>query len=604
MWLTIRSGAGEGDTVEVTGSHFVVGRDEACDLRIDDERASRRHAAFEALPDGRAALRDLGSSNGTYVDGQLITAPIVLEGNETIQIGNTILIVTRGAGAGGRTVIGVVPGGLARPAAAAEPAVSPTAEAPTPSSVERVRLRRSVRRLGVLAGLLSTLAVGGIAVGVLFVVGVIGGEEKPEQPLSVPELIAAVESSTVQIRGKDVPSDDSVGTGTGWVLDAEQGLIVTNAHVVNAFPLMVVAVGDDERSAEIVGVAPCEDLAVLRLRDTEGLVTLPLGSQSRLALGETVVALGFPVNAALGDDLTATTGVVSVVQTEWSIPNLDVPLLTNVIQTDAVINPGNSGGPLVDTHGTVVGINTLGVQMAASLGFAIPIDVVKRVVERLRTDGRVLRSWSGLTLRPLVDYAQGTVFDGEKGVIVDDVAPASPAERAGVQKGDRLLEVAGRETNGRYREDLPEILWTLADLPDGRPAALVVERAGTRLRVSVVPELCDGCDVLGFEAPRWGSTFQAITRDRVPDLAFQRKSGVYVLGVKYPGPAAEAGLREGDILLSVDRVAVGDLAALAAAYERVCLSDGGRPSVLLEILRDGRRTFLAVDVLPSAAEGR
>ena len=200
----------------------------------------------------------------------------------------------------------------------------------------------------------------------------------------MPELIAAVEPSTVQIRGKNAPSDESVGTGTGWVLDAEQGLVVTNAHVVNAFPLMVVAVGDDERSAEIVGVAPCEDLAVLRLRDTEGLVTLPLGSQSRLVLGETVVALGFPVNAALGDDLTATTGVVSVVQTEWSIPSLDVPLLTNVVQTDAVINPGNSGGPLVTLEGELVGVNSAGLTQFGNRpiqgqGYSIGVDRVREV---------------------------------------------------------------------------------------------------------------------------------------------------------------------------------------------------------------------------------
>ena len=388
--------------------------------------------------------------------------------------------------------------------------------------------------------------------------------------------------------------------GSGVIVSAD-GYVVTNHHVAeNAREIRCVLADRRQVEAAVVGLDEPTDLALLKLTLAPGETLTPaeLGASTSVAEGQFVMALGAPY----GFERSISLGIVS--NARRNLGDGDRRAYNNWIQTDAAINPGNSGGPLVDTHGAVIGINTLGVQMASSLGFAIPIDIVRRVVDRLRTDGRVLRSWSGLTLRPLVDYAQGTVFDGEKGVIVDDVAPASPAERAGLQKGDRLLEVAGRETNGRYREDLPEILWTLADLPDGRPAVLVVERAGAPRRVSIVPELCDGCDVSGFEAPRWGATFQAISRDRVPDLAFLRRSGVYVLGVKFPGPAAEAGLREGDILLSVDRVAVADLSALAAAYERACVADPGKPSVLLEVQRDARRTFLAVDVLPSAAEER
>jgi S1-C subfamily serine protease len=383
--------------------------------------------------------------------------------------------------------------------------------------------------------------------------------------------------------------------GSGVIVSAD-GYVVTNHHVAEkAREIRCVLADRRQVDAYVVGLDEPTDLALVKL-DVKPDAKLPyadLSASTGVTDGQFVMALGAPY----GFERSISLGIVS--NARRNLGDGDRRAYNNWIQTDAAINPGNSGGPLVDTHGAVVGINTLGVQMASSLGFAIPVDVVRRVVDRLRTDGRVLRSWSGLTLRPLVDYAQGTVFEGEKGVIVDDVAPGSPSEKAGVLKGDRLLSVAGRETNGRYREDLPEILWTLADLADGKPAKLEVERGTSTKSITMVPELCDGCDVAGFEAPRWGATFQAISRDKVPDLAFHRKAGVYALGVKYPGPSAEAGLREGDILLSVDRITVADLSTLAAAYERTCAARPGKASALLEILRDGRRTFVAVDLHPA-----
>ncbi len=388
--------------------------------------------------------------------------------------------------------------------------------------------------------------------------------------------------------------------GSGVIVSPE-GYVVTNHHVAEK-ATEIRCVMNDRRQVEasVVGLDEPTDLALLKLVLSPGekVPYAELGVSAELAEGQFVMALGAPY----GFERSISLGIVS--NARRHLGDGDAHAYNNWIQTDAAINPGNSGGPLVDTRGIVVGINTLGVQMASSLGFSIPADIVRRVVDRLRTDGRVLRSWTGLTLRPLVDYAMSTVFDGEKGVIVDDVAPGSPGERAGLEKGDRLLRVGQRETNGRYREDIPEIHWTLADLPDGRPAPFEIQRAGAKRILLVVPELCDGCDVMGFEAPRWGATFQSITRDRVPDLAFHRKSGVYVLGVKYPGRAAEAGLREFDIVLSVDRMPVADLSALAGAYERTSGTATGKRTVLLEILRDGRRTFLAVEVPAAEKEGR
>ncbi len=388
--------------------------------------------------------------------------------------------------------------------------------------------------------------------------------------------------------------------GSGVVVSPD-GYVVTNHHVAENAKEIHCVLGDRRQvDATVVGLDRPTDLALLKLALAPG-DTLPwadLAAGEPVEEGQFVMALGAP----FGFERSISLGIVSNARRAFG--EVDEHLYNDWIQTDAAINPGNSGGPLVDSHGRVVGINTLGILSANNLGFAIPVDVVKRVADRLKTDGRVLRSHLGITLRPLVDYVQGTVFPGDKGVIVDDVAPGSPAEAAGLQKGDRILRVAGKDTDGKYREDLPEIRWTLADLPDGRPAPMRVERNGQLLSIRVTPDLADPGDDDGLEAPRWNATFQAIHRDRVPDLAFHRAQGVYVLGVKYPGNGAAAGLRENDVLLSVDRKPVPDLDALRRLYEGAVSDARARKVALLEVLRDGSRLFLALDFARDFVEGK
>jgi S1-C subfamily serine protease len=379
--------------------------------------------------------------------------------------------------------------------------------------------------------------------------------------------------------------------GSGVIVSAD-GYVVTNHHVAEKAREIHCVLADRRRvAASVVGLDRPTDLALLKLALAAG-ETVPyavLGSSAALEEGQFVMAMGAPY----GFERSISLGVVSNARRHLGGPE-EHPF--NVwIQTDAAINPGNSGGPLVDVRGGVVGINALGVPEAHALGFAIPSDVVRRVADRLRTDGRVLRSATGVTLRPLVDYVQGTVFEGDHGCIVDDVAPSSPAEAAGLEKGDRLLRVAGRATDGKYREDLPEIRWTLADLQDGRPAPFEVERGGVVRTFHVTPVLDDPGEDAGLEAPRWNATFGAIHRERVPDLAFHAKEGVYVLGVRVPGNAARAGLREDDVVLSVDRKPVPDLARLRAAYEEALADARPERVALLEVLREGSRLFLALD---------
>ena len=212
-------------------------------------------------------------------------------------------------------------------------------------------------------------------------------------------MVARVAPSTVLVGAEREGALN--GTGSGWVLDAAEGLIVTNAHVVNQGTRFTVAADGRSRTAELVGSAPCEDIALLRVQDTAGLETARLATSDSVSQGETVVALGFPADAAAGDAVAATRGVVSRVQTEFTEPGPDVPAYSSVLQTDTPLNPGNSGGPLVDLEARVVGVDaaarTTGEDGRAlqNVNYAITIDRARAVIADLRA-GRA-SAWTGLT---------------------------------------------------------------------------------------------------------------------------------------------------------------------------------------------------------------
>ena len=231
-----------------------------------------------------------------------------------------------------------------------------------------------------------------------------------------------------------------------------QGLIVTNAHVVNAGTEFTVAVNGRQRTARLVGNAPCEDLAVLRVTDTSNLRTLPLGSQEGVKEGETVVAVGFPGSLSNRDQLTTTTGVVSVAHTRLSAPEVfDVPLYSNVILTDTAINPGNSGGPLVDLDARLVGVNSAG-GSGQNQNFAIGVDRVKAVTADLR-EGRSV-GWTGMEFtyrtQSVVDQLPSVGLPKDvAGLVITNVVPGTPAAEAGLRVPALLIAVDGRAIDSR-----------------------------------------------------------------------------------------------------------------------------------------------------------
>ncbi|MCL4545853.1 MAG: trypsin-like peptidase domain-containing protein [Chloroflexi bacterium] len=243
--------------------------------------------------------------------------------------------------------------------------------------------------------------------------------------------------SVVMVRA-DFPatavSQPGEGSGTGIVFTSD-GYILTNAHVVEgAGAITVAAAGSTrERPARFVGISACDDLAVIKVDDTQGLKPATFGKSGGVKEGQEVAAIGYPLGDSLGTDPSITRGIVS--KTDVQLPPYE-----NLIQTDASINPGNSGGPLVDRRGHVIGINTLKInpQMATNLDFAISIDQAKPVVSKLQEGHNLL--WIGMNL---TDNVYAKYFGTQNGVVVEATDSGGPAAHVGVQPAELLLQLAG-----------------------------------------------------------------------------------------------------------------------------------------------------------------
>jgi putative serine protease PepD len=449
VWLRVLSGEDAGRTVELpeAGRPFVLGRVQGCDLVIRDERASRQHAELRAEPAGGVRVRDLGSANGTYVDDRRVDEALLAGGEELRIAGVEIAVLAR------------------RPASEGGEAA-----APTWSGVGRLvdRHTRGARRATRAALGATVLAL--VAVAVILLVG--GGDDEDR----VPEVVRELAPATVLVEA--LRGERRTATGSGWVLDARAGLVVTTAHVINEGVGYRVAVGGQARAAELVAAAPCEDLALLRVRGVAGLHSAPLGAGSELEQGETVVALGYPASATPNDAVTSTRGVVSAPRAAFRDPSPDVPAYREAVQTDTALNPGNSGGPLVDLDGRVVGVNaaarTTGSDGRPLEGqnFAIGIDRARRVLGELRR-GRSL-AWTGATFGyPTTDELAERKLP--PGLYVTGAVPGTPAARADL--GGRGEVLAGVDRR-RIGPTLASYCEAMAGRRSGSPVKLTLARPG------------------------------------------------------------------------------------------------------------------------------
>jgi S1-C subfamily serine protease len=274
------------------------------------------------------------------------------------------------------------------------------------------------------------------------------------------------------------------GGGSGFVFTPD-GLILTNSHVVHEAARIGVTLADGRRMpATVIGDDPASDLAVIRLEqphfEAPGLIAAELGDSQRLRVGQIVIAIGAPY----GFQATVTAGVVSALGR--SLRSYSGRLIDDVIQTDASLNPGNSGGPLVDSAGRVVGVNTATILPAQGICFAIGINTAKFVASRLLRDGRIRRSYIGVSAQTVPVHRRVVRFydlPKEMGVVVLGVEENSPAKRAGLREGDIIVALEGQPVAGV--DDLHRVL---TDVRVGVSCSLTVLRWTEKLELKVVPE--------------------------------------------------------------------------------------------------------------------
>ena len=366
--------------------------------------------------------------------------------------------------------------------------------------------------------------------------------------------------------------------GSGVIVDAENGYLLTNHHVIDNAEQITVALTDRrEFEAEVVGADPETDIALLKI-DADSLTALPFADSDELQVGDYVVAIGNPFR--LGQTITA--GIVSAVGRS----GLSLESYEDFIQTDAAINVGNSGGALINLKGELVGINTAifsgRVGGNIGIGFAIPINMARQIMDQLLTHGEIQRGRIGVQIQDLIpDLAEALGTSHERGAVVAQVIPGTPAEAAGIQIGDVIVEMNGEPVVGS--SDLRNKVGLLRV---GDAVRLTIERDGKPMTIELaVGERSEVALGAGSQIPQLKGVVLGPLTPSSP--LHEEVEGALVIEVEVDTPAWNAGLREGDVIVEVNRREVKSTEEILEALE------GSFPPLLLNIRRgDGARFIL------------
>jgi len=384
--------------------------------------------------------------------------------------------------------------------------------------------------------------------------------------------------------GPEEPDGGSrTALGSGVIMDIK-GLILTNNHVVENADKITVKLSDErEFNAKVMGRDPKTDVAVIQITNAHGeFPVAPLGDSSKLRVGNWVVAMGSPFGLAN----TLTVGVVSAKGRQIGAGPYD-----NFIQTDASINPGNSGGPLVNLRGEVVGINTAIFSQTGGnlgIGFAIPINLAKDILPELIKTGKVTRGWLGVSIQPVTpQLAESLGLEKSRGALVASVSQGGPADEAGIKVGDVIVEYNGTKID--HANQLPILV---AQTEVGKNANVVVWRDNKRIPLTAKIGKLKEEEVVasGPQKGKLGMTVQNLTPELAETLGLDRSEGIVITSVE-PGSAAdEAGLRQGDVILEVNRKKITD----AGEFRKIVDRTKPNENLLFLLRRGSTNLFLAL----------
>jgi len=388
------------------------------------------------------------------------------------------------------------------------------------------------------------------------------------------------------------------GLGSGFIVRVDEKkkkvYLLTNNHVVeNAQNIKIQFKNNVVLDGEVIGTDKLSDVAVVAVPFREGIEEyarehlLKLGDSDKLKPGMTVIAIGSP----LGLTGTVTMGIISALDREMpGHPG------EGFIQTDAAINPGNSGGPLVNLKGEVVGINTAIIMGAQGLGFAVPVNQAKWVMEQILKYGKVKRSKIGVIVQSLTPEL-AKHFGVKKGVLVAQVMKDGPADKAGIKSGDIIVAV-----NDKPVSKVSQLQKYVMRNPPGTKIKITVIRDGKKKDIYVTTTSWDSEDVSQTNMQEMEAKYGLIVKDITPELVERYRIpkvpyGVFVLGVKYGSVADEAGIRSGDVILTINRKPIKSARDFWKEIKKA--EKKGADSVLLFIQRGGSKIFTVMPIIKS-----